>query len=74
MLIFFEDYHHDGDDRVVEATQEEWDRLIAPAIRFRYPIDAGTVDEDLFQELYSRPAIDLKLSEVNAIEHVIPLV
>lgn len=74
IFIFFEDYHHDGGDRVVSATLAEWEQLIKPAVDRRYPIDSSTVDHTLFQILYARPAVDLKLSEIKQIEHVVPLV
>jgi hypothetical protein len=72
--IFFDDCHHDGGDRVVEATEEEWDALIAPAIAGGYPIDASTVDTDLFEHFYDREDVDLKKSEIDKIEWIVPLV
>lgn len=71
--IFFEDYHHDGCDKVVEATMDEWDRMIAPAVTRNFPIDAGTIDEELFEELYGREAVDVTLSELKKIERVVPM-
>ena len=72
--IFFEDYHHDGMDKVVEATEAEWETLVAPAVAGKHPIDASTVDTALFNKLYERPGLDLKLSDIQEIEHVVPLV
>lgn len=74
VLIFFEDYHNDGLDQVVEATEEEWNALIAPAVKGRLPIDSATVEEKLLEKLMKRPAIDLKMSELEKIERVVPMV
>ena len=74
MYIFFEDYHHDRGDKVVECTKAEWEQLIAPAVKKKYPIDSATVDSDLFDELFRRKRVDLLLSKVNRIKQVIPLV
>lgn len=74
VYIFFEDYHNDGLDKVVEATEDEWQRLIAPAIMNKHPIDGATVDDDMLAELLNRPGVDLKLSEVRQIERVVPMV
>lgn len=74
VLIYFEDYHHDGLDKVVEATEEEWEALIAPAIKNRHPIDSATIDSDLQEKLYERKGKDLKLSEIKKIDRVIPMV
>jgi hypothetical protein len=70
--IFFEDYHRDGGDKVVMATLDEWKRLIEPATSQGLPIDAGNVDEDLFEELYARDAIVVPDDLV--IERVVPLI
>lgn len=74
MYIYFEDYHRDGMGKVVEATEQEWQSLIATAVANRYPIDSCTVDANIFNELYERPNVDLKMSEVKIIEAVVPLV
>lgn len=75
VLIFFEDYHHDGGDKVVEATEAEWQSLIAPAMaEAARPIDAATVDEVVFDKLYGRKDLDLKKSEIEKITRVVPLV
>lgn len=39
--IYFEDYHRDGMDKVVEATEDEWEALIAPAVAGKHPIDGS---------------------------------
>jgi hypothetical protein len=72
--IYFRDYHHDGDDQVVECTADEWDRLIAPTKEEGLPIDCATVDEKLLDELLARDPVDLTLSQIDKIEWVVPLV
>lgn len=72
IVIFFQDYHHDGGDKVVEATLNEWERMIEPATKNGFPIDAGTIDEDLFEELYSRDAVVLPRDF--CIDRIVPLV
>lgn len=74
ILIFFSDYHYDGGSKVVQATLQEWNDLIKPARDHCWSIDCSTVDQSLFDQIYDRPSIDLKLSEVEAIEYVVPLV
>lgn len=74
VYVFFKDYHEDGGDKVVEATEEEWQALIAPAVAHGYPIDGGTVDSEMFGKLYDRPDVPVKLSEVAKTERVVPLV
>ena len=60
--------------KVVEITEEEWGVLVAPAVAGKLPIDSSTVDSTLFDQLYQRPSIDLKMSEVQGIKCVVPLV
>ena len=74
ILIYFEDYHNAGMDKVVEATEQEWGQLIAPTVPRNLPIDGATVDSEMFDQLYDRPAIDVKLSELQEIEYVVPIV
>jgi hypothetical protein len=74
VLIYFKDEHDDGMDKVVKATVDEWEALIKPAVEHNCPIDGSTVEEDLMDELMGRPGLDLKMSEVQKIERVIPLV
>lgn len=74
ILIFLKDEHDDGLDKVVKATQEEWEALIKPAVDDNCPIDGSTVDEDLLNELMDRPGVDVRLSELQQIERVVPLV
>lgn len=72
--IYFEDYHCDGMGKVVEATMEEWEQLIVPTVQSNCPIDGATVDSEIFDQLYDRPSIDVKLSELQEIEYVVPIV
>jgi hypothetical protein len=74
VLIYLKDEHGDGLDKVVKATPEEWEALVKPAVEDNCPIDGSTVDEDLLDEMMERPGVDLKRSEVQKIERVIPLV
>jgi hypothetical protein len=74
VLVHFEDYHHDGMDKVIEATEDEWQKLILPSIVNDCPIDASTVDNSLFNELFNRPEVHLNLREVRGLERVVPLV
>ena len=74
ILIYFEDYHDDGMDKVIEATEQEWEQLIVPTVQRNLPIDGSTVDRKIFRQLYNRPAIDVKLSELQEIEYVVPIV
>ena len=77
MLIYFEDYHHSGCSKVVEATEEEWEALIAPCFSNGkcLPIDGSTVDPDMRDELYgNRKEKDISMSELKKIEHIVPMV
>lgn len=74
VLIYLKDEHDDGLDKVVKATTKEWEALIKPAVEGNHPIDGSTVDEELLDEMMGRAGLDLRLSEVEKIERVVPLV
>ena len=44
-------------ERVIEATYEEWEALIAPALARGVTIDSATVDPALRDALLSRPEV-----------------
>lgn len=71
--IYLEDMH-DGNHLVCNSTVEYWEKLIAPAVKGKHPIDGGTVDTVYLDPLFENGAHKSVRSIPDDAKYVIPLV